>query len=973
MPSYIPTGRTRTISASGTFSLDPGTYTLTITNNHAISADGAFSFSLVTNPVTGLTLPVFSCGFHAQADAISGVVHVTSIRVGGLGYGAGSNALSITVAGPKTGTFSFSCDMEEVSLYSYTGRAGSWQLYERPKAGGTITGTITFAGTTYSFTHTLTASDSNILNNYTATLLSDIDPGTQVLSGTPTSATTATVLGQAINYAYSKTYSGSGYSTVVDFTSGSSVAISLSGGNYGSGMGAQIARDVTRQVTVQGQINAFDIAYPSALITEWVNPEIVSPTPTTFSLGDTISIENYLIQSYGYDTDEGLRLKETLFNRADGRGIQCRINAASLAAANENAPNAWDVALNARLKPFNALTIWQDASTTVDPANSTSGWSANVSVSGGHLVVDSSSLSGLAKRTFSPAFASEGYRYLEVDINPASTSSGTLILKLTDSSAQGIPYAWNYKGTMGAAGSTTTVRFDLLAPYTNDYYAGASAYTSKILDSKQATDLTPASGPGWGIDLINYLSLQFPVSSGNYTISAIRLVRDSAPRLTFLQSSNYGYEWPTGTSNWYKFGLADTDGKRSLSIGDLMHTYPYTMRQLSAGVGTFSSAANAIAGWHVTPNVSSGDMAAWYFDWNLGNLCGAGCIYTGTAPSTFWFDQPLTTNPTQLQVQARAQSVIFPPQCGDITNAGGYGTAFVYYTWEFLRQRVTGVAIDKSQAPISGHTVTESEYVGGGFSGSGTTSSAGRFLTGANYAKTKLSQKSVLSGVTSATGTITNNAQARDILRLSYNSQPDGVGYAWHLQDKQRRVHEAVVISGDVWYRRSDFHVPAPSWLFQNQVTSYGDCTDARMQYEPATGILYMLIERFTAGAYNLYVTHSIDHGASWTTPTLYMANARAGTPFRTHMGGFGFCYFVYDSGTSGQGRMWLTVRNAGDTSWPAAWKAKDSGGSDILVQDMGWSNIDGEAWTWAPLIVGDSTPSFWFSLDQGKTWTRFT
>lgn len=1032
----IKTGRTRTLTATGTIAVSLGTLGPTI---NGFTADLALSGQFC--PVAASYPPFFGHlgGWQITYDTLAGgppYLLTGRMSISGLGLSGSVTPNAILTSTTPSGSYTWSVDVEEISTFVANGRASYWIVQEQPKVGGTIAGSITFNGSTASFSGTITPSMVITLGDYIgqgghAVYTSvAVDPGTVCLDSTVNVSVSPVFMGQSLGTSYSHTYTIAGSQTaVVDFGSGIDLTVGAYGTYVHSGAQVNLTQQVTKQATLTGQVNAFEIAYPTSLVLEYAAPIITSPVWTTFNSGDTASLDNYssLVQSWSVShpafTDFTLGTSPQL---AQGDGFQARINPSSLATAGESntAPQLGDGILRARLNSFNALTIWQSPSVTVDPCTSTTGWTANTSIVGGYIQVDSSSLGGIAQRSFYPStFSTEGYRYLQVVVEPnffypaynngttyaagdfvssggvnyecilatvghappnatywlALTSAGNLILQMFDQSLSGLSPIL-YQEAMGAAGSATTITFDLIAPYAGP--VGYTAFTTRVLDSKYVSGQS-AVGPGWGIDNLATLGLEFPPGSGTYAVKGVTLIANSAARVSFIQSDNRcvdKYQLPPTFLS--KFALADTDGKRSFEIGDQLLNPPYTPRQVGAGPTTFIGVTSNIKGWNVTPNVSSGDAAAWYYDNDLCGLAGAGAIYQGTAPTVFWFDKAVGTSSgaaTQVPYQALANYVIVTPQMGDLDNSGAFGSPFAFYFWEFLRQRTTGVAIDITQAPIASQTVTESEVISGNASGSGTTNSAGRFITGDNYARTVPTQQDVLSGTTPSSGTISFPAKNRDILRIAFlGTLANTGGPGWHLQDDLARVHNATIVSGDVWYRRSDFTLPAPVWKFYNQVTHYGDCHRAMMGFEPATGILYMVIERLTSGVYNTYITSSTDSGASWVTPTLYMATSRPLNPFKTQMGGFGLAWFVYNSGSAGNGTIYSTVRNAGDTSWPTPWQWVDQTGAVIQVQDGGWSNIDDalndqQSLSWAPLIVGDTDSTYWYSTDNTKSWTKLT
>lgn len=1004
MASPIITTRTVALTSTGTFGLTLPTLG-NIVNGFNYEVDFAFSAGQTGN----FGSPSFGRLFGMQAvikgqniGPTIGAAFLKSLSCGGLGLGATSGTISSLITDP-TGTWSLSCDMVEISTFASTnGRYGTWTIQHQPKAGGTISGTVTFNHETQSFSGTIIPSMVvpllAFLGHQTQTSLS-IDPGTQVIAGTCDAFIDATFMGQAMQTAFAHAYPVGSHNTAhVDLSSGLSIAITstLSNPMDAGGVAFAYNQQPTKQCLFTGKLKAFEEDYPGTIAMEWNNG--VGGPYTPFNFGDTIGLDNYSASIAGFTGKFGSVgiIAGPTPSLAQGDGVAARMNAASLATNGEVAGGPEGSRICARLKPFDALTIWQDASVVFDPCTAistpSSSWSANVSLVGGHLQIDSSSLSGIATDTHAfgvPIVIAEGYRYIEFDIQPNATSGGMLGLHLNNARSQGSSIEWEYQSALGASGATTTVRFDMLAPYAVTGGSVTDAYASCVKDSKgfggpgigNGQFLFPSDGPGWGIDQIWTIKLLFAPASGTYQLKAVRLIRDAAPKLTFLQSDHGAVEdWPTYVGSrtlWYKYALARTDGKRSMEIGDINQSAFPSVRFPSAGLGTFSGIANLIPGWHVTPIVSSGDAAAWYFTWWLGMVGGAGAVYTGTDPAFYWIDYSLPSNPTTIQCQGLADAVIFPPQTGDLANMGAISGPFAHYSYTFLRARGTGIALDAATiSPLVGNTATISQVPSSAGQGSGVTDSKGVFITGDDYAQTSKGQKAVLSGVDPTSGTITPlPVNSKDTLRMVFLGQPVMGGPAYHLQDGLGRVHEAVIIAGDVWYRRSDHAVPKPSWLFFNQATAYGDVTYASMDFEPNSGILYMMVERHTAGVYNTYLASSLDGGKSWTAGTLYMASARPLNPFRTAMGGFGYGWFVYDSGSSGPGKVYFTVRNAGDTSWPTPWVAKDNTGTALSIADGGWGNVqmpvgDAGNLTWTPIIQGQPSNSFLFTMDMGKSWT---
>ena len=965
--AYIPTGRSRTITCTGTIS-----FTAPTTHNLSVTPSG---FLTMTCEILQFAPGLLGPGVYAldvgltffSGDPSTGLNPTQTyvqLSVGGFGYSAAAT-LGPLVSTTTTGTWTMSVDCVALADLGQTFTANAPGIFvDRPKQGGTVSASITFGGVTASFSNTISALYAYPLdaqaNGYSCkyqwfpvsvTTWPYNSGDTVAFSMSPTFMSQALVLPYTHNYgAYT-----------VDLTAGNSYS--------GPGTGWPIitcSRDPTRQITLTGQINAFNGLYPSPITTEW--RPINNPTGWTFfSFGDTVSLDNYAASVGGL----------IVLQKIDGNGVTARMSPTSLAVNGENTTNT---TLGARMTPFDAITLWQDASYVVDPCTATTGWSSNVSLVGGFLQVNSASLSGVASKNFtvnpftssSHALDSSGYRYLELDIQPNSTSNGTLNVSIIGATTN---YPWLYTATMGIAGVLTTIRIRLDGPYAS-IFGSSPLYNSHVSDSLY-TSVYPGTneGPGWGLDGIRNFALTFPGSSGTYQIHAIRLVRDTIPRLTLLDSS-LTFPLNSGLTAYdTKYAYADTDGKRSMMIGSQS---PYGgFRPLGASLGSFTNAVSQLNGWHVNITVSGADSSAWYFTWWLNQLGGQGAIYTGTNPTDFWIDKPLTSNPTTIPYQAVSNAVVVHPYCGDEVKAGAYGSPFIYYMLKFLRGRSTGVALDKTLAPISAQTVTQTDTTTSVGSGSGTTNTVGRFLTGSTFAETAHNQKCVLDGVTPATGTLTVLEYTADILRLAYLAQPQ-VGSAatpYHVQHNLGQIHVSTVINGNVVYERSDQTTPIAGWATSNVVTSYGDVQYAKMAIDPETNRIHLLVTRKTGGAYNVYVLYSDSDGADFTSGTLLVANALGASVWVQSNSAMGYTWFVYNSGTSGPGTQQAQFTEGSGQAFGATYTFKDSVGNPIQVADGGWANVQesqdyANRLTWCPVLFGSTSPTVLTSSDNGVSWS---
>lgn len=398
-----------------------GTFIVSVFGTAAFfQLDGSFCPNMpLFSPFFGV-LGGWSVAYTGDFSAIPAIMTGTvSISGCGLGQTVAGHAI-LTNAGGISGSWTWAIDVEEVSTLVKQGRSSYWVVQDQPKLGGTISGSITFNGSTASFSGTITAAmvwPLNAVNGHAVLSEAAIYPGLVTPGSTITASIAPVFMGQSLGTAFSHTYSGIGKTTSVDF--GSGVSMSMSGGAVGppGGAWASWQQQVTKQGIVSGQVNAFEIAYPGATLAyDWSAPMISPTTWTPFSIGDTLSLDNYssAVSTYGIpgfpETSMGASPQLT-----QGDGLQARINPASLAKAGEtdSSQQFGDGILRARLKSFNALTIWQAPSFVVNACTSLTNWT-NATLSGGSIQVDSASGGGLARLNFWPSFSTEGYRYLQI-------------------------------------------------------------------------------------------------------------------------------------------------------------------------------------------------------------------------------------------------------------------------------------------------------------------------------------------------------------------------------------------------------------------------------------------------------------------------------------------------------------------------------------------------------------------------------
>lgn len=151
--------------------------------------------------------------------------------------------------------------------------------------------------------------------------------------------------------------------------------------------------------------------------------------------------------------------------------------------------------------------------------------------------------------------------------------------------------------------------------------------------------------------------------------------------------------------------------------------------------------------------------------------------------------------------------------------------------------------------------------------------------------------------------------------------------------------------------------------------------TQCRVAYDHRLRI-YAIISKDDG---TLYESHSDDGGKSWSS--LVSAGITSGY-FATIDGKNGDVIqaaFVYDSGTTGPGKIKYVIKGKGDTAYSAVFTVKDNTGTAIEFVagsfHMRFSDDGASRVLLTSTVNGESATSSWFSTDifTGGTFTRFT
>jgi hypothetical protein len=194
----------------------------------------------------------------------------------------------------------------------------------------------------------------------------------------------------------------------------------------------------------------------------------------------------------------------------------------------------------------------------------------------------------------------------------------------------------------------------------------------------------------------------------------------------------------------------------------------------------------------------------------------------------------------------------------------------------------------------------------------------------------------------------------------------------WNLLSSLGQYHRTNVEEGDVWYRRATFSAPFGGFEQEAQITESGDCSHPRME-EDGRPVLYLV---YISEANGLCIRASSDEGTSFGSETVLIAGAHFGTISRDPLGTLVALGFVYNSGTSGPGKIKMRRKGPGDASWSSAVNIQ-SGGSDLEFEpDTFHVSYDMQGpgrWVLVCKISGETDLSEWYSTDECETFKEVT
>ena len=194
----------------------------------------------------------------------------------------------------------------------------------------------------------------------------------------------------------------------------------------------------------------------------------------------------------------------------------------------------------------------------------------------------------------------------------------------------------------------------------------------------------------------------------------------------------------------------------------------------------------------------------------------------------------------------------------------------------------------------------------------------------------------------------------------------------WNLMSTVGQYHRANIEEGDVWYRRARFSAPFGGFEQESQITESGDCSHPRMAEDGRPGLYVVYITE----ASGLCIRVSHDEGTSFGGESVLISGAYFGTIAKDPVGTLIALGFVYNSGTSGPGKIKMRRKGPGDASWSAAVNIQ-SGGNDMEFEPDTFHisyDLQGPGrWVLVCKISGETDLSEWYSTDECETFKEVT
>lgn len=615
-------------------------------------------------------------------------------------------------------------------------------------------------------------------------------------------------------------------------------------------------------------------------------------------------------------------------------------------------------------KAFDAATVEAESEITHDNFNATTGWAgtnATLSSGGTSVTITGTAGSASATRTYSPKLNTETKRFLllRAKFNRVSTA---LTLELNGGKK------WTLQ--TGAINTFTDIVIDTMLPDI-DQGSGSNHKDNRWPCNSVSADEPTTEAKYQGVNRISTLKISGLASGDILELDSLIGYTDEFEKLEILCSdgrSDYVSGYVTDVLDCKRGALGITDGRSSLELAaNVKSGASYLQRTLTQ----FIADGNKFLGWTWTELTATNILDSWKSaNVTAPELGGGGWLWDSVSAAWLNYTSLDMASDQTIKASLMVELLKLYPGVGNpFTDEDfeDYDAETQLYCSHIFRGKVHGIVWNSSFRPVSGALIIAVETTGSIPAGSAISDAVGYFET--SPPTRPFRGLSVSSGPNSL-GTLSSGVYPRRKHRLGGIGQEQGIGNPWNLISAIGQYHRVGIKSGDVWHFRASFGTPAGGFEKEAQVTISGDCVHPRL-VEDGRPVLYLAYVRTGSG---LYLRASFDEGTTFGDETLIIANAYFTTVQRDALGNLVALGFVYNSGTSGPGKIKMRRKGPGDTSWSTAVNVKSAGSDLVFVADTFHLVPDGDGpgrWVAVWKIDGESDVSEWYSTDECATFKR--
>lgn len=521
-----------------------------------------------------------------------------------------------------------------------------------------------------------------------------------------------------------------------------------------------------------------------------------------------------------------------------------RIKQSSLVAIGESSEN-WRPFIHG--KPFNAFQLSQAAFKVVTDSDD-SGWTGvgDTLISSGVRISSPSTGPGSAIRSWtSPGFNFEGYRWLKVLVRSVGSDSETFTLELGSKT-------WDLHTE--ADGVWTEQYVDLCCP-------GNSTWITDSLSTRYPIDLSSgipiSTTDAWGVVTVETLTISNLAADRVIEIAEIALVRRDFSHASFIcEREPESLKWESDTDSTYGWTgvYLRTDGRNN-DIPDQFHVVP------NEGLGdpyytfyTISQQASLYPGFsgYTTSEVTT--FTDGYHNNSLNSyfIEGSGYMAAFSGSSVSW---SVSSNKNVAGAMIRAQAlwdwVMTYPGAGDVWTGSAYNTPTPLGVHWAGRGRVQGIQFKENNTPFTGREVSSDPDVG-----SAVTDSHGHYMTSVSFPQQDQSVEWSADPASTHPVTVSHNDTGNQRICWREGSEQYGIlDYCttpWGRHVTLFRGVKNVKIGLTSNY-------PNPAHWELERVVSYETVDDGAIQYT-SSGRIYVLL----SWSGQVYRSYSDNEGRTW-------------------------------------------------------------------------------------------------------------